>query len=73
MPGNNEAFNVYMQVQNQHIMGFSGPVDLNFVSVKYIMDLMGVRNQMAVFEKVHTAYKAVLEHMRDKPPKAAGK
>jgi len=65
MPANIEAFNVYMQVQNQHIMGFSGPVDLNFLSVKFIMDMMGVKNQLDIFERVHTTYKAVLDHMRD--------
>jgi len=66
MPANIEAFNVYMQVKNQHIMGFSGPVDLNFLSVKFIMDMMGVKDQLNVFERVHTTYTAVLDHMRDK-------
>jgi len=69
MPENIEAFNIYMKVQNQHIMGFSGPVDLNFLSVEFIMDLMGVKDQLSVFERVHAAYKAVLEHMRDKADK----
>ena len=65
MPDNQVVFDVYMQVQNQHIMGFGGPVDINFMSVKFIMDLMEVeaKNQKMVFDRVHKLYKSLISEL----------
>ena len=45
-------------------MGMNGPVDLNLVSVKYVMDMMGIVDQDEVLKKVHKAYLAILEIAR---------
>jgi len=65
MPDNQVVFDVYMEVRDQHIMGFSGPVDINFMSVKFIMDLMNieVNSQKHVFDRVHKLYKKLLSKM----------
>ncbi len=57
-----------MKVQNQHIMGFGGPVDLNFESVKFIMDTYNVpaESRGQLFEKVHKLYRISLVSMREK-------
>ena len=65
MPENRQVFEIFMKVQSQHIMGFSGPVDLNFQSVQFIMDLMGVANRKEVFEKVYKLYNMSLQRIRD--------
>jgi len=68
MPENSEVFRVFMKVQNQHIMGFSGPVDLNFDSVKFIMGIQRIplTRQNEVFEKVYQLYKVTVAAMREK-------
>lgn len=60
MESNTEVVEVYSRVSNQHIMGFSGPIDLNILSVKTVMDLLGIKNQKYVFERVHYIYKLML-------------
>ena len=67
MPENQVVFDVYIQVQNQHIMGFNGPVDINFMSVKFIMDLMKIKieEQKEVFDRVHKLYKTLLSEVYD--------
>ena len=72
MPGNQVVFDVYMKVQNQHIMSFSGPVDVNFMSVKFIMDMMEIKDQRKVFERVHKIYRLVLSKSYDES-KSKGK
>jgi len=66
MEENADVISVYMKVSSQHIMGFSGPVDLNFLSVKFIMDLLGIKNQKEVFERVHNLYVLRLNRYYDK-------
>ena len=63
MSANQVVLDVYLQVQNQHIMGFSGPVDINFLSVKFIMDMMGIKNQKEVFERVHKLYRVMISNL----------
>ena len=67
MPDNQVVFDVYMEVRDQHIMGFGGPVDINFMSVKLIMDLMDieVESQKAVFDRVYKLYRKFLSKMYD--------
>ena len=66
MPENNDFFKVFMKVQNQHIMGFGGPVDLNFSSVEFIMDIYDIPNRRVVFDKVHKLYQITVAAMREK-------
>jgi len=66
MPENNDFFKVFMKVQNQHIMGFGGPVDLNFESVRFIMDIYDIPNRREVYEKVHRLYQITVAAMREK-------
>jgi len=65
LPGNRQVFDVYMKVQSQHIMGYGGPVDLNFQSVDFIMDLLGVINRKEVFEKVYKLYGVSLKRIKE--------
>lgn len=66
LPENKEVFDIFTTVQNQHIMGFGGPVDLNFQSVEFIMNLNGVENKKEMFSKVYKLYKLSLKFMREK-------
>lgn len=68
MPENSDLLSVFMKVQNQHIMGFGGPVDLNFESVKFIMDIYDIPQdaRRTVFEKVYKLYRITLASMREK-------
>ena len=59
-PENKEVLNVYMQVRNQHIMSFSGPVDLNFSSVEFYMNMIGVEDKKDVFMRVLKLYRKLL-------------
>jgi len=61
MEGNEEVLQVFLRVQGQHIMGSSGPVDLNFQSVEFVLNLMGVENKREVFERVHKVYRHILD------------
>lgn len=65
MDENEIILNVYLKVHNQHIMGFSGPVDLNFQSVKLIMDMLSIKNQKHVFERVYSLYRKILKTQYD--------
>lgn len=60
MEENQEVLKLYLLVQHQHIMGSSGPIDLNFQSVKIMMDWMGIKNQKEMFDKVYNLYKKML-------------
>ena len=61
MGDNRVVLDIYLRVHNQHIMGFSGPVDLNFQSVKIVMDMLNISNQKEVFERVYNLYKRILK------------
>jgi len=65
LPENREIVNVYLHVHNQHIMGFSGPVDLNLSSLSFVMDVLDVKDKKYVFEKVHRVYRYILKKMMD--------
>ncbi len=67
LPENYDLMSIYMKVQNQHIMGFGGPVDLDFGSVKFIMDLYEVpaESRKMMFEKVYRLYRITLASMRE--------
>ena len=60
MEENDLILNVYLKVCHQHIMSQSGPVDLNFQSVKFILDLMEIEDQKGVFDRVYSLYKKML-------------
>lgn len=64
LPENRDAIEVYTKVRGQHIMGFGGPVDINIVAVKTIMDLYNIENQRVVLEKVHKAYNHIWSRIR---------
>lgn len=66
MPDNKELFELYMMVRNQHIMGFGGPVDLNFNSVKFAMETLGIVNTKATFDRLYKAYSTSMKIMREK-------
>ena len=60
MPENAEAASVYRAVQGQVIVLSNGMeskiIDLNYLSVKMIMDLYEVKDQRRCFEKVTRAF-----------------
>jgi hypothetical protein len=57
MEENTEASNVYMMVRGQVLMsGMGDVIDLNFQSVKTVMDLYQIKNQQSVFEKIYKVF-----------------
>jgi len=66
MSENAESVAVYLKVRNQHIMGFGGPVDLNFTSVDFVLDMMEIEDKKHVFEKVHRMYQHSLSYTAKK-------
>lgn len=64
MEGNKEVIDVYTRVRGQHIMGMNGPVDINVVAIKTVMDLIGIENQRYIFEKVYSIYGHILSKIR---------
>ena len=66
MPENSEALQVYTKVQNQHIMGMNGPIDLDLKSVKIVMDLLDIQDQKSCLDRVHKAYQTVISGLREK-------
>jgi len=65
MPENRDVIDVYAKVRSQHIMGMSGPVDINILAIKAVMDLQGIENQKRVFEKVYKLYNHIMSRIRD--------
>lgn len=65
MAGNETVLDVYLLVSNQHIMGFSGPVDLNFQSVEFVLNILKVENKEKVFKRVYNLYKKLLKKQYD--------
>lgn len=66
LPGNVLILDIFGKVQNQHIMGFNGPVDLNFESLRFIMDVYDIKDKISVFERVYKAYQTSTRKMREK-------
>ena len=53
MPENKEAFEIYAIVCNQMIVsGMGDPIDINFASLKIVMDLFSIENQLECFKRV---------------------
>jgi len=55
-PENVLPLEIYLKVQNQHIMGFSGPVDLNLESLFRVLDLYEVNDKKQYFDLIHRTY-----------------
>lgn len=66
MPDNQEIFDLFMMVRNQHIMSFGGPVDLNLNSIEFAMETLGIKNTKETFGKVYSLYHISLKIMREK-------
>jgi len=66
MSGNRQIFEIYTLIRNQHIMGFGGPVDLDFKSAMLIIDMFGVDDKKEVFDKVYRLYNITLSRIRDR-------
>jgi len=66
LPGNEEVLNVYMLVKGQHIMGFNGPVDINIIAIKTVMDLLGIEDQQNVFNRVYKIYNHVMSEIKQR-------
>jgi len=64
MDDNIDVINVYVRVQGQHIMGMSGPVDLNLVALRIVIDTLDVGNKEYVFDRVHNLYNLILSRRR---------
>lgn len=65
LPENRQIIEVYTLIQNQHIMGFNGPVDLNLLSLDFAMNIVGVKpkNKNDVFNKVYMLYQKTLKKL----------
>ena len=67
MPGNEDAEKIYMVVQDQMILGgMGGQVAINQMAIHAAMDLYGVADRQACFEKVVMVYRAVLKDERER-------
>lgn len=64
LPENFEIIEVYQMVCNQHIMGPSGPVDLDLNAVIKVMELFNVKDKVRCLELVHKAYNYMLDKER---------
>jgi len=55
---NEDAIFIFGHVRNQAIFGGMDavPIDLNYQSVQFVMDLYGIKNQKDCFEKVLKAW-----------------
>ena len=51
-PENEDALNIFFIVQTQFILGMNGPVDINHMAIHAAMDIYGIGNRKACFEKV---------------------
>lgn len=68
LPGNADAWGMYLRVQGQVITaGMDGtPIDLNYPAVFEIMRLYSVENMRECFEKVLVIFREVQELRREK-------
>jgi protein-arginine kinase activator protein McsA len=63
---NEEAARIYRMVQGQVITAGEQIVDLNYQSVKMVMDLYEVKKQRECFERVTRTFNHFLKESRDK-------
>ena len=61
MPENAEVYGIYSIVQDQHIMGYGGPVELNLIPVFKMMEMRGVEDKERCLELIRMAYHSELE------------
>lgn len=66
MADNKVAWQVFNEVNDQHIMAFGGPIALNLIPVFKVMDRMGIENQMSCIRKVKTAYISFISAIKAK-------
>ena len=52
MPCNEMPWFIYLKVAGQLRLGPAGAHDLDYLALKYVMDLYGVTNQLECFELV---------------------
>ena len=62
-PENWETVCLFMAVQTQWRIGFSGPSGLDYTAVKATMDILGVTDQPAVFAGIRIMECAALQEM----------
>jgi hypothetical protein len=63
---NEDAARIYRMVQGQVITAGEQIVDLNYQSVKMVMDLYGIKDQRRCFEKVVRTFNFFLSEQRKK-------
>ncbi len=63
---NEDALRVFFVVQNQLIMGFNGPVEINQQAIHEAMRLYRIRNRRECFEKVLTLSRWWINRMSEK-------
>lgn len=63
---NREAASIYHQASGQVIAGGFGVIDLNFSSVKGLMDLYGIKDQKGTWEKVRRTWHVLQAEERKK-------
>jgi len=67
LPENRDALQVYLLVQNQLVIGGMGEViDINFESIKFIMELYDIPNKRGVFEKVINVSRFFIKEGRER-------
>ena len=60
---NKDAFLIYSFVQNQYIVGPSGPVDINHLAIWEAIDRFSIKDGPNVFKKVVHLSRWVIERM----------
>jgi hypothetical protein len=75
LPENAQAWEMFNIVCNQHIMGFSGPIDLNYASLEFALKMKQIpeKEWSALFDKVHLAYQHYLKSVIDKSEEGSEK
>ena len=65
LPENLEAVQVFQLIQNQHIMSFGGPIDLNLPAMEFVMKILGLEGRKDVFDLAYFAYRVWLRLILD--------
>lgn len=61
-----EAATIFQVCANQVIAGVGGVIDINLLTVKMIMDLYGIADQVACMDKVRLMFAEYSAALRDK-------
>lgn len=69
LPGNSDAEQIYMIVQDQYIVGMSGAVALNQEAIHRAMQLYQIPDRQTCFEKVVMLGREILRHEHEKKEK----